>query len=75
MHRRCPTCRRQLHAEAAAGAHRPFCSERCRLADLGSWLDGAYRIGSPVTEEDLDQGLAGGSDGDGDGDGRTKPPQ
>jgi uncharacterized protein len=34
---------------------RPFCSERCRLADLGSWLDGAYRIGAPISEEDLDQ--------------------
>jgi endogenous inhibitor of DNA gyrase (YacG/DUF329 family) len=36
---------------------RPFCSERCRLADLGKWLDGAYRIGTPVSEDDLDQGL------------------
>lgn len=22
----------------------PFCSARCRLLDLGRWLDGAYRI-------------------------------
>jgi endogenous inhibitor of DNA gyrase (YacG/DUF329 family) len=22
----------------------PFCSEHCRLVDLGRWLDGAYRI-------------------------------
>ena len=36
---------------------RPFCSDRCRLADLGKWLDGAYRIGAPVEEEDLDEGL------------------
>jgi endogenous inhibitor of DNA gyrase (YacG/DUF329 family) len=57
MHRKCPTCGRALGEEAAAAPHRPFCSERCRLADLGSWLDGAYRIGSPITEEDLDQGL------------------
>jgi endogenous inhibitor of DNA gyrase (YacG/DUF329 family) len=35
---------------------RPFCSERCRLADLGKWLDGAYRISAHVSEEDLDQG-------------------
>jgi len=33
----------------------PFCTERCRLADLGKWLDGAYRIGAPASEEDLDQ--------------------
>jgi endogenous inhibitor of DNA gyrase (YacG/DUF329 family) len=40
------------------------------MADLGSWLDGAYRIGSPITEEDLDQGLA--TD---DLDGEPKDPQ
>ncbi|MGH2272745.1 DNA gyrase inhibitor YacG [Anaerohalosphaeraceae bacterium U12dextr] len=22
----------------------PFCSERCRLIDLGKWIDGVYRI-------------------------------
>jgi endogenous inhibitor of DNA gyrase (YacG/DUF329 family) len=38
-------------------SYRPFCSARCRSADLGKWLDGGYRIGAPVSEEDLDQGL------------------
>ncbi|GIX16966.1 MAG: hypothetical protein KatS3mg119_1152 [Rhodothalassiaceae bacterium] len=28
--------------------HRPFCSERCRMVDLGRWLQGAYRL--PGTE-------------------------
>jgi len=23
---------------------RPFCSERCKLADLGRWLSGDYRV-------------------------------
>ena len=41
----------------AARQRRPFCSERCRLADLGKWLDGGYRIGAPISEEDLDQGV------------------
>jgi hypothetical protein len=27
-------------------AWRPFCSERCRLADLGHWLSGDYRVAS-----------------------------
>jgi uncharacterized protein len=36
---------------------RPFCSQRCRAADLGKWLDGAYRINAPIAEEDLDQGM------------------
>jgi endogenous inhibitor of DNA gyrase (YacG/DUF329 family) len=27
------------------------------MADLGGWLAGAYRIGRPLAEEDLDEGL------------------
>ena len=30
----------------------PFCSERCRMADLGRWLQGDYRVpGSSVAPE------------------------
>jgi endogenous inhibitor of DNA gyrase (YacG/DUF329 family) len=57
MQRKCPTCGRTLDDAAATGPARPFCSERCRTADLGGWLDGAYRISSPIRDEDLDQGL------------------
>ena len=32
----CPTCGREL--EWAAAPFRPFCSERCRLIDLGAWF-------------------------------------
>ena len=31
----------------------PFCSERCKLIDLGRWLDGKYQI--PAVEEDEDE--------------------
>ena len=48
---------RLCHPAKDAQRFLPFCSERCRMADLGKWLDGAYRIGTPVTEDDLDQGL------------------
>jgi hypothetical protein len=44
--------------------HHPFCSERCRLVDLGAWLDGAHRISSPLSEEELDQGSGGNRDDD-----------
>jgi endogenous inhibitor of DNA gyrase (YacG/DUF329 family) len=31
----------------------PFCSTRCKLVDLGAWLDGSYRIpGEPIAEPD-----------------------
>jgi uncharacterized protein len=33
---KCPTCRREI--DWANAPFRPFCSERCRLIDLGAWL-------------------------------------
>lgn len=41
----CPICGQPL--EAAGSTQRrylPFCSERCRLIDLGRWLGESYRI-------------------------------
>jgi uncharacterized protein len=39
----CPTCR-QLSPYGPANAWRPFCSERCRGADLGAWATESYRV-------------------------------
>jgi endogenous inhibitor of DNA gyrase (YacG/DUF329 family) len=56
----CPTCKRSFDRDRnrqdgePTSPSGPFCSTRCRLADLGHWLDGNYRIGSPISEEDLD---------------------
>jgi endogenous inhibitor of DNA gyrase (YacG/DUF329 family) len=33
---------------------RPFCSERCKLVDLGNWLDGAYAVPA-APEESADE--------------------
>jgi endogenous inhibitor of DNA gyrase (YacG/DUF329 family) len=67
---KCPICKRPLPplAERRFG---PFCSERCRLADLGTWLDGGYRIGAPLSESDLDEGLPTEGDPVTTGDGKT----
>jgi endogenous inhibitor of DNA gyrase (YacG/DUF329 family) len=47
----CPICKKPVPDE---GPDRPktfpFCSERCKLIDLGRWLDGKYQI--PVAERD-----------------------
>ncbi|MCF7992623.1 MAG: DNA gyrase inhibitor YacG [Thiohalocapsa sp.] len=43
----CPTCGRQVRWEPAS-TYRPFCSERCRLIDLGDWLDESHRISEPA---------------------------
>lgn len=40
---KCPQCGRPAPA-AADNAFRPFCSERCQLADLGQWFAGRYGI-------------------------------
>jgi endogenous inhibitor of DNA gyrase (YacG/DUF329 family) len=39
---KCPTCRRQI--DWANSPYRPFCSERCRLIDLGAWLSEKHAI-------------------------------
>jgi uncharacterized protein len=39
---RCPMCGRQTTWRE--NPHRPFCSERCRLADLNGWLKGHYLV-------------------------------
>jgi endogenous inhibitor of DNA gyrase (YacG/DUF329 family) len=33
-----------------AAPFRPFCSERCKLVDLGNWLGGRYRIPAESVE-------------------------
>lgn len=32
---------------------RPFCSRRCKLADLGAWFDEAYKFSRPLREDEL----------------------
>ena len=52
---KCPTCRRPVEWTPES-AYRPFCSERCRLIDLGAWFDEKHRIPdeSPgVTDESI----------------------
>jgi hypothetical protein len=39
----CPTCGRPV-VWGPDAPERPFCSRRCRLIDLGEWLDGGRAI-------------------------------
>ena len=45
----CPICKKSV---TSTGAHFPFCSDRCRLIDLGTWASGAYVISSPTADAD-----------------------
>lgn len=45
----CPTCRKTTSVARVENArYRPFCSERCKMVDLGRWLDGTYTISEPL---------------------------
>lgn len=39
----CPTCRKTFEWDSSSPS-RPFCSERCRLIDLGDWIEENHRI-------------------------------
>jgi len=47
----CPICRE--NANRAGNTYRPFCSKRCKLLDLESWMSERYRV--PVDEESSDR--------------------
>jgi len=40
---KCPTCGKEVKW-VNASTWRPFCSERCRLIDLGEWASESHRI-------------------------------
>ena len=48
---RCPVCK-GLTIYSTENPYRPFCSERCKLIDLGAWLDGDYFIPAKDDESD-----------------------
>ena len=46
---RCPICKKEV---APGSADLPFCSERCRLIDLGNWAAEKYVVSSPAKPEE-----------------------
>lgn len=52
---RCPTCRALVTKD---DEYFPFCSDRCRLIDLGKWASGEYRISSPILDPEVLEGLS-----------------
>jgi hypothetical protein len=62
MKRRCPICHKPTDSETNDDF--PFCSERCRLTDLGNWSSEKYVITNPVFDESEDEGQAGSDRGD-----------
>lgn len=55
---RCPTCHRTIVVleGAARPSWAPFCSERCKLVDLGRWIRGEHAIpGDEVAPDMLEE--------------------
>ena len=46
----CPTCRDVVLID---NENFPFCSDRCRLLDLGKWASGGYKVSTPIQDPDL----------------------
>jgi uncharacterized protein len=61
---RCPICHEPVAWEG--NPSRPFCTERCRLVDLGAWMTERYRVPGEDTrvpgDDTEDENEQGGSD-------------
>ncbi|MFQ5780886.1 MAG: DNA gyrase inhibitor YacG [Nitrospiria bacterium] len=61
----CPICHKDVEWEGSP--FHPFCSERCKLIDLGHWASGSYRI--PADQEEREEEAPNSSDDGSDTDG------
>ena len=53
----CPECKSPSEW-SAENKHRPFCSARCQLLDLGAWASESHRIaGDLITKLEQDEGM------------------
>jgi uncharacterized protein len=50
---KCPLCKKKSTWEG--NPFRPFCSERCKMADLGKWAAEEYRIECKSEDEEEDE--------------------
>lgn len=46
----CPICKKPTDSDK--DAEFPFCSERCRLLDLGAWSSEKYVVSDPIFNEE-----------------------
>ena len=50
---RCSLCEKPVEYEGPRPSLYPFCSERCKMVDLGKWLREEYTIDRDLTSEDV----------------------
>lgn len=63
---KCPNCKEEFSYYESK--FRPFCSERCKMIDLGHWFEESYSVPSqkPIDEDELIQELTKDRDDDKD---------
>ncbi len=66
----CPTCRKK--GDWLEGRFGPFCSHRCKMIDLGKWLDGEHRISEHLDSTEIEGQEPDAREG---GQDRTSPPE
>jgi hypothetical protein len=49
---RCPICKKEVSRD---GPEMPFCSDRCRIIDLGNWADEHYKISTPARQSEFEE--------------------
>tara|TARA_B100001250_G_scaffold305901_1_gene267796 strand:- start:303 stop:470 length:168 start_codon:yes stop_codon:yes gene_type:complete len=54
MTKTCPQCNKETNL-SPANIYRPFCSEKCKLIDFGSWTNEEKLISRPIESEDFSQ--------------------
>jgi endogenous inhibitor of DNA gyrase (YacG/DUF329 family) len=47
---RCPICRKEIQPD---NPFAPFCSDRCRIIDLGNWASEKYMISTPADPQEV----------------------
>ncbi len=53
----CPICQRTVtYTSKEEVPFRPFCSQRCKLVDLGRWLTEEYRISEEISPDHIEGG-------------------
>ncbi len=51
----CPRCSTTV-AWDAENRYKPFCSERCKMIDLGAWANEEYRVAAVEQEDEVEDG-------------------
>jgi len=49
---RCPICKKEV---ALDNLNMPFCSDRCRIIDLGNWASEKYVISTPTRQNEFEE--------------------